>query len=192
MTGLDILLWFTGVVVVFGSLFYVVIIYNGLIRIRKNIDRAWANIEVILKQRHDELPKLIDTVKEYMGYEKSVLKEITEARTRSEQAKGPREEAEADSILKGALGNLFAVAENYPDLKSSERFQQLQNRISALEEQIADRREFYNSSVTIFNIRIHQIPYNLIANLLKYKDKELFKVSEEEKKDIDISKEFSK
>lgn len=173
-----------------GILVYAVMIYNGLIRLKRNIDKAWSNIDVLLKQRNDEIPKLIDTAQEYMEYERDVLNQITEARTKVQSAHNPKETAEADQSLKGALGNLFAVAEDYPDLKASESFQDLQNRISDLENQIADRREFYNDSVNTYNIRINQIPYNLIANILGCREKELFEVTEEERQDVDISQEF--
>lgn len=189
-TGTTLLGYVVGGIVVFGLAAYVISIYNGLVRLRNNIDKAWSNIEVLLKQRHEELPKLIDTVSEYMDYEKEVLQKLTEARTEAQQARGPEEQAEADQMMRGALGNLFAVAEDYPDLKSNQSFQQLQDRISSLEEQIADRREFYNDSVNTYNIRINQIPYNIVANAMNYTRKELFDVPEEEKEDIDISAGF--
>lgn len=189
-SGVTILFSVAGGIVLVGLLVYVVMIYNGLVRLRKNIDKSWSNIEVLLKQRHDEIPKLVDTVREYMDYERDVLQDITEARTRAEEAQGPEEQAEAEGMLQGALGNLFAVAEDYPELKANESFQQLQERISALEEQVADRREFYNDSVNTFNIRINQIPYNVVANMMDYTDKELFEVSAEDRQDVDISDTF--
>lgn len=175
-----------GILVVYG-----VMIYNSLIRLRRNIDKAWSNIDVLLKQRRDEIPKLIDTVEEYMEYEEGVLKDITEKRTEAEKAQGPSEKADKETDLGGALGNLFAVAEDYPELKANEEFKQLQNRISSIEEQIADRREFYNNSVNTFNIRINQIPYNFVSNMIGYTEKELFEATNQEKKDIDIESQFS-
>jgi len=169
---------------------YGVMIYNGLVRLRRNIDEAWSNIDVLLKQRSDELPKLIDTAQEYMEYEKDVLQKITEARTAVQQAESPEEAAEAEGSLRGALGEFFAVAEDYPDLKANDSFQQLQDRISSLEEQIADRREFYNDSVNTYNIRINQIPYNVFANMMGYQEKELFEATEQERADVDISGQF--
>ncbi len=174
-----------------GILVYTVMIYNGLIRLRRNIDKSWSNIDVLLKQRNDEIPKLIDTAQEYMDYEQEVLNQITEARNKAQSANNPKEKAEADQAIRGALGNFFAVAEDYPDLKSTEQFQQLQERISEIEDQIADRREFYNNSVNTFNIRINQIPYNFVANMMSYTEKELFEASEEEKQDVDISEQFN-
>lgn len=173
-----------------GLIVYIVLIYNGLIRLRNNIEKAWSNIDVLLKQRADELPKLIDTVREYMEYERDILQDLTDARTGVEQAQGPAEEAAADQTLRGALSELSAVAEDYPELQASDNFQQLQDRIASLEEQIADRREFYNDSVNTYNIRIDQIPYNIVAILLGYREKELFAVNEEDTQDINIDTAF--
>jgi len=191
VSGMTLLGGVVSGIVVIGLLVYVVMVYNGLVRLRRNIDKAWSNIDVLLKQRHDEIPKLIDTAQQYMEYERDVLQDITEARTQAEQAEGPKEQAKAENMLQGALGSLFAVAEDYPELKANENFTQLQNRISALEEQIADRREFYNDSVNTYNIRINQIPYTIVANMMGYTDKELFKVSEREKQDVNISEQFN-
>lgn len=171
---------------------YFVVVYNGLIRLKRDVKRAWKNIDVLLKQRHDELPKLIDACKEYMDYEKGALQKIVKLRSKAQEASTPKEQAKADEKLRGALSNLFAVAEDYPDLKAQENFGKLQERISSLEDQIADRREFYNEVVTTYNTRINQIPYNFIADMLKYEEKELFEVPEEEKEDIDVSEQFSK
>lgn len=180
-----------GGIIVGAILIYAVMMYNGLIRLRKNIDEAWSNIEVLLKQRSDELPKLIDTAQEYMDYERDVLQNVTEARTEVQQASGPGEAADANESLRGALGEFFAVAEDYPELKANKNFQQLQDRISSIEEQIADRREFYNESVNTYNIRIDQIPYNIMANLMGYTEKDLFEASEEAKQDVDIGQAFN-
>jgi len=180
-----------GGIIVGAILIYAVMMYNGLIRLRKNIDKAWSNIEVLLKQRSDELPKLIDTAQEYMEYERDVLQNVTEARTEVQKASSPGEAADANESLRGALGEFFAVAEDYPELKANTSFQQLQDRISSIEEQIADRREFYNESVNTFNIRIDQIPYNIVANMMGYTEKELFEASEEAKQDIDIGQAFT-
>lgn len=170
---------------------YAIVVYNGLVRLNRNIDEAWSNIDVLRKQRADELPKLIDTVKQYMEHERGVLEDVTEARTEAQQASSPDEAGEADSQLQGALGELFAVAEDYPELKADENFQQLQARISSIEEQIADRREFYNDSVTTYNIRINQIPYNLVAGPAGYTERDLFEVDEADLQDVDVSEAFA-
>lgn len=188
--GLSLVAGVAVLLIVGGLVAYGVMIYNGLVRLRRNIDEAWSNIDVLLKQRSDELPKLIDTAQEYMEYEKDVLQKITEARTAVQQAESPEEAAEAEGKLRGALGEFFAVAEDYPDLKANDSFQQLQDRISSLEEQIADRREFYNDSVNTYNIRINQIPYNIFANMMGYQEKELFEATEEERADVDITAQF--
>jgi LemA protein len=190
-TGATLLVGLAGLLIVGGLLAYAVMVYNGLVRLKNNIDKAWSNIDVLLKQRSDELPKLIDTAKEYMDYEQETLQEITEARTKQQQANSPAAQAEADQAVRGALGNFFAVAEDYPELKSNENFRQLQRRISEIEDQIADRREFYNDSVTTYNTRIEQIPYNFMANMMSYTQKELFEATEQEKQDINISDQFN-
>ena len=165
---------------------YFISIYNSLVRLRNNIDKAWSNIDVLLKQRHDELTKLIDTVKGYMKYEERVLEKITAARTAFLNAQSVGDKAKADNLMTGALKSLFAVAENYPDLKANQNFIQLQDRISSIENQIADRREFYNDSVNTYNIRIEQIPHIIIARMLGYLRRELFKVAETDRQDVKI------
>lgn len=184
--GLLLIIGVVLALVIIGVVVYFVTIFNNLIRLRKNIDKAWANIDVILKQRHDELPKLIETCKGYMSYEKTVLKDLTELRSSWMKATTMRERAEISDRISGALKTLFAVAENYPRLKANENFLQLQTRISGLENELADRREFYNDSVNTYNIRIETIPDRFVAGMLKYQPKELFKVTEEEKKDVEI------
>ena len=165
---------------------YFISVYNSLVRLKNNIEKAWSNIDVLLKQRHDELTKLIETVKGYMKYEERVLKEVTAARTAFMSAESVPDKARADGMMAGALKSLFAVAENYPDLKANTNFIQFQGRISDLENQIADRREFYNDSVNTYNIRIEQIPDVFIARMLGYTKKDLFKVSESDRADVDI------
>ena len=138
-----------------GLVIYFITIYNSLVRLRNDIDKSWANIDVLLKQRHDELPKLIETCKGYMQYEQKTFQLITEARTAFLKAGSVAEKAQADNLVTGALKSLFAVAENYPELKANNNFMQLQKRISELEERIADRREYFNDDVNTYNIRIH-------------------------------------
>lgn len=165
---------------------YFISVYNSLVRLKNNIEKAWSNIDVLLKQRHDELTKLLETVKGYMKYEERVLKEVTAARTAFLNAGTVGEKAAADNMMSGALKSLFAVAENYPDLKASQNFVQFQSRISEIEDQIADRREFYNDSVNTFNIRIEQIPDMFVARMLGYTRRELFKVAESDRADVEI------
>ena len=178
--------------VVVGIILFFVSIYNGLIRLSRDIDKSWANIDVLLKQRHDEIPKLIKVCEGYMKYEKDTLVQITAARTACISANGVEESSKAEGELSKSLKTLFAVAENYPDLKANSNFTQLQQRVSYLESQIADRREFFNDSVNTYNIRINQIPDMFVAQMLQMKQKDLFKVSEEDKKDVDINFNFPK
>jgi LemA protein len=170
-----------------GAVLYFVTVYNGLIVVSRNIEKAWANIDVLLKQRHDEIPKLIKVCDGYMKYERETLEKITAARTACMQAKTVGESSQAEGDLARSLKTLFAVAENYPDLKANQNFLQLQQRISYLESQIADRRELYNDSVNNYNIRINEIPDMFVARMLAMQPKELFKIAEEDKKDTDIN-----
>lgn len=160
---------------------YFVGLYNQLVKAAVNVDRSWANITVLEKQRYDELPRLVEVCNGYMKYEKDTLERITRARTQFLQAQTPPAMAAADLQLDGALKTLFATVENYPDLKAEQNFVRLQKRITALECEIADRREFFNDSVAVFNTRIQQVPYTLIADLMGYTPLEMYKVTEEEK-----------
>jgi len=173
-----------------GAILYFVTIYNGLIVVSRNIDKAWANIDVLLKQRHDEIPKLVKICEGYMQYERETLERITAARTACMQAKSVGESSRAEGDLARSLRSLFAVAENYPDLKANQTFVQLQQRVSYLENQIADRREFYNDSVNTYNIRINEFPDLIVATKLHLLPREMFKVSEEDKKDVEIKFNF--
>ncbi len=173
-------------VIAVGILGYFISIFNSLIMLKNNIEKAWANISVLLKQRHDELPKLLSTVKGYMKYEKSVLTEITQARTAIMKAKNIHEKAKLDNQITAALKTIFAVAENYPKLQADASFQHLQSRISGLENELADRREFYNDSVNVFNIRVQSIPDVVVARIMGYIKKELYRPAAEETKDVKI------
>ena len=170
-----------------GTIGYLVTLYNGLIDLNKSTDRAWSNIDVLLKQRHDEIPKLVKTVDGYVKHERDTLEKVIQARNLVAAARGVEETAEADAKLGGALKGLFALAESYPDLKADSSFRHLQERISELEEQVADRREFYNHAVNRFNVRIAQIPDVFIARMLAYVDKQYFRATETERQDVDIN-----
>jgi LemA protein len=170
-----------------GTLIYTVILYNGLVRLRNENDRAWANIDVLLKQRHDEIPNLVETVKGYMQHEQQALLAVTQARSASMNAASISQKAVADLKMESALRGLFAVAENYPQLKANENFLKLQNRISELEERIADRREFFNDDVTSYNTRIAQIPDVFVASFMELKPRPMFKVSDEDRKLVEVS-----
>jgi LemA protein len=169
-----------------GTLAYGVILYNELVRLRNDNDRAWANIDVLLKQRHDEIPNLVESVKGYMQHEQQVLTSLTQARSAWAQAATLPQKAQADLMLSGALRGLFAVAENYPNLKASDNFLKLQARISELEERIADRREFFNDDVNTYNTRIAQFPEMFLANSMGLKPRELFQVSDLDRKLVEV------
>ena len=173
---------------------YFIITYNSLVNIKHNVAKAWANIDVLLKQRHEELPKLIDTCKQYMQYEQETLEKVIQARSRVSDARESHNLAalgNAENALRSGLGQLFALAESYPELKANEQFLHLQSRISGLENAIADRREFYNDSVNINNVRIEQFPDLLVAKLFNFKASDLLKFASEELKDVDINQRFN-
>ncbi len=170
-----------------GTIAYLVTLYNGLIDLNKSTDRAWSNIDVLLKQRHDEIPKLVKTVDGYVKHERDTLEKVIQARNLVAAARGVEETAQADAKLGGALRGLFALAESYPDLKADSSFRHLRERISQLEEQVADRREFYNHAVNRFNVRIAQVPDIFIARMLAYVDKPYFRATETERQDVDIN-----
>jgi LemA protein len=169
-----------------GILIYTIILYNGLVRLRNENDRAWANIDVLLKQRHDEIPNLVETVKGYMQHEQQTLVAVTQARAASIKAASVGQKAIAELQVASALRGLFAVAENYPQLKANENFLRLQNRISELEERIADRREFFNDDINTYNTRIGQIPDVFVASFMGLKPREMFKVSDEDRRQVEV------
>ena len=171
---------------VYAMVGYVLSLYNNLIALKNNLGRSWSNIDVLLKQRHDELPKLVTTCEEYMKHERAVFDRLSEARGSLRAARSVGERAEAENALTRALGQVFAVAEAYPDLKANQSFLTLQHRISDLENQIADRREFYNDTVTTYNTRIEQLPDLYVAGWLSLKPAELFKVDERDREDPGI------
>ncbi|MGO9441711.1 MAG: LemA family protein [Terriglobales bacterium] len=170
-----------------GVLVYVIILYNELVRLRNDNDRAWANIDVLLKQRHDEIPNLVETVKGYMQHEQQTLLAVTQARAASMNAASITQKAQADLKMTDALRGLFAVAENYPQLKANENFLKLQNRITELEERIADRREFFNDDVNTYNTRIGQIPEVFVASYMNLKPRAMFQVSEEDRRLVEVT-----
>jgi LemA protein len=173
--------------VIAGAIGYLLMLYNGLIAVKNNVDKAWANIDVLLKQRHDELPNLMEVCKGYMKYEGDTFERVTKARSMYSQAQTVDQKVEASATMTSALGRLLATAENYPELKANNNFMQLQNRISELESQIADRREFYNDSVNVFNIRIQEMPDALLAGSMNLHPRQMFQVAEEDKAPVKIS-----
>ena len=169
-----------------GLILYFVTIYNELVRLSNENGRAWANIDVLLKQRHDEVPNLVEMVKGYMLHEQQTLLAVTQARAAAMSAATIGEKAQTDVILTGALRGLFGVAENYPQLKANENFMKLQTRMSELEERIADRREFFNDDVNTYNTRLRQFPEALPATLMRMKPREMFEVSESDSQPVSV------
>ncbi|MEY2861416.1 MAG: hypothetical protein RL392_1874 [Pseudomonadota bacterium] len=172
---------------------YLVSTYNGLVNVKNGVTKAWANIDVLLKQRHDELPKLVDTCRQYMQHEQVTLEKVIAARARVSDAREHQNVAalgSAESALRNGLGQLFALAESYPDLKANEQFLHLQTRISGLESAIADRREFYNDSVNINNVAMEQFPGVLVARVFNFKTAVMLQFAADELKDVDIAQRF--
>ncbi|MCB1743077.1 MAG: LemA family protein [Gammaproteobacteria bacterium] len=168
---------------------YAVSIYNRLVNLKHNVTKAFSNIDVLLKQRHDELPKLIATCKQYMAYEQQTLERVINARGRVSEARQTgdlKALGAAEGALRVGLGNLFALVENYPELRADQNFKHLQARISGLENQIADRREFYNEAVNVNNIRIEEFPDLLIARLFNFQHAQLLQFDATEKADVDV------
>jgi LemA protein len=177
-------------VVIIALIAYTAGIYNGLVSLRENIKVSWANIDVLLKQRHDELPKLIETCRRYMQFEQETLEKVMRARASVSQASESGDVAAvgaAEQQLRAGMTRLFAVAENYPQLKSDESFKQLQARITALEESIADRRELYNDQANLNNIRVKVFPDVMIAQRFGFLPAHLLEFSDEEKRDVDVA-----
>jgi LemA protein len=166
-------------VLILVALALVVRVYNRLVRDRNAVDTAWAQIEVQLKRRWDLIPNLVETVKGYAAHERGVFDEVTEARTRAQQAQTPAESAQAEGILGQALGRLFAVAEAYPDLKASENFRELQGQLEGTENQIATVRQAYNSSVLTFNNAVQTFPGAVLAGPFGFRIREFFEVEEQ-------------
>jgi LemA protein len=174
------------ILLITAAAIYAAIVYNGLVRLQNEMGRAWANIDVLLKQRHDEIPNIVACVKGYMDHERDTLEAVTQARAASINASSIPQKAQADMLLTGALRSLFVVAEQYPPLKADQNFLALQKRISELEERIADRREFFNDDVNTYNTRIAQVPDAFLARLMKLQPREMFRVNEQERQKVDV------
>ena len=160
---------------------YIVSLYNGLVTLRNRVKNAWSQIDVQLKRRTDLIPNLVETVKGYAGHEKNVFENVTKARSSLMNATTVQETAEANNQLTGTLKSLFAVAENYPELKASENFRELQQHLSDTEDKIAYSRQFYNDTVLMYNNKVQMFPSNLMANAFNFTEAEFFEVAESEK-----------
>ncbi len=182
------------IAIVLVILGYLIVIYNNLVSLKHNVSKSRANIDVLLKQRHDELPKLVASCKQYMQHERQTLEDVITARNSVKAAQDSNDITslgKAESSLRSSLGKLFALAEGYPELKADSSFVQLQQRISHLEETIADRRELYNDSVNLNNARIEQFPDVLVARSFKFRDFDLLEFSDVEITDVNIDKMFN-
>ncbi len=174
------------ILLIIGVATYGVSLFNGLVQVKHQVDQSWSNIDVLLKQRHDELPKLIDAAKGYMTHERTLLESVTALRTRATTTADAEQRLAAEEALSQGVSRLLAVAEKYPQLRASELFMDLQKRISALEEQISHRREYYNEAVNINNVRMEQFPDLLLASIAGLVHRPLFETKEAERADIDI------
>ena len=171
--------------VIIGLVSWFFTIYNGLIHVKENIKKSWANIDVLLMQRSDEIPKLIKVLKSFAKHEKKMFDNVMVARKSYLGANSITEKADADNQISDALKSVFALSEAYPELRSNENFLNLQDRISGLENEISDRRELYNESVNNYNIRIQSLPDVAIANAMGLDQEEMFQVNDLKKKDIE-------
>jgi len=167
------------IVVVVVIAFWLILTYNGLIRIRNRVKEAWSDIEVQLKRRYDLIPNLVNTIKGYTKHEEGVFTKVTEARAAAMSAKTPGEHAKSENMLTETLKSLFAVTENYPELKASQNFLQLQNELTDTENKIQASRRFYNGNVRDFNTKVQVFPTNIIAKMLGFKEAEFFDAPDE-------------
>ncbi len=180
---------YIGLAILAVVLVYAIVIYNGLVALKHNVSKAWSNIDVLLKQRHDELPKLVEACKQHMQFEAATLEQVMQARSgaRSAADKGDvKGVGGAETMLRSALGNITATVEAYPELRANQSLQMLLARITGLENAIADRREFYNESVNVNNVRVEQFPDVIVARTGGFKAAELLEFEAEALRDVDL------
>ena len=175
---LVLLLLFGGGIVVVGLWF--VVTYNGLVKLRNLVANAWSQIDVQLKRRYDLIPNLIETVKGYASHERETLEQVIQARQRGIDASGVKEQQQAENMITGALRQLFALSEAYPDLKANQNFMQLQEELASTENKIGFARQYYNDTVQTFNTRQQQFPANMVAGMLGFKAADFFEIEEPE------------
>ena len=181
----------TAVLIIIGVVVLLVIVlvvlYNGLVKLRNRIENAWAQIDVQLKRRYDLIPNLVETVKGYASHERETLEAVTQARNMAVNANGVQEQAQAENMLSGALKSLFAVSEAYPDLKANQNFLNLQEELTGTEGRIAYARQFYNDSVFKYNTKIQTFPSVLIAGMFRFNEREYFEADEESRGPVQVS-----
>jgi len=163
-----------------------VVIYNGLVTLKNRVDEAWSDIDVQLKRRHDLIPNLVNTVKGYATHERELFEKVTEARTAAMGAQNPADKEKAENMLSGTLKSLFAVAENYPDLKANQNFLELQKELTDTEDKIQASRRFYNGNVRDFNTKIEVFPSNIVAGMLHFTKRDFFQMDEAEKQPVAV------
>jgi LemA protein len=185
--------WVVLLVILVVLAVHLIMTYNDLVMVKNNAALAWANVDVLLKQRHDEIPKLVEVCKQYMQFEQETLVRVTEARSRvatAREAQNIDALGPAEAALRAGVAKVFALAEAYPNLKANQNFMQLQSRITGLENAIADRREFYNDSVNVNNIRIQQFPDAIIARAFGFKEVRMLDFNAQELADVDVKSLF--
>jgi LemA protein len=177
---------FVVLIIVVGIVLWLIGAYNRLVVLRNRIENAWSQIDVQLKRRADLIPNLVETVKGYAAHEKEVFQKVTEARSALVNAKGVKEQGDANNMLTGALKTLFAVAENYPELKANENFMQLQEELSGTESKVAYARQFYNDSVLKYDNARERFPTNIVANMFGFGEREYFAVDEGDREPVKV------
>jgi LemA protein len=188
-----LMVWVVLAAITLVGIIYVIVIYNNLVRLKHNVSKAWSNIDVLLRQRHEELPKLVETCRRYMQHERETLERVISARMAVGQAREKKDMVAlsgAESMLRSGIGQLFAVAEQYPELRADASFQHLRERITGLENAIADRREFYNDSVNRNNIRIETFPDVILARAFGFQGADLLEFDAEDTADVSLGSLF--
>jgi LemA protein len=156
----------------------VVLMYNRLVALRNRCENAWSQVDVQLRRRYDLIPNLVETVKGYASHERATFEEVTKARTAAQSADGVAEQARAENALTGAIGRLFAVAEQYPQLRATENFQQLQSDLTDTEQKIAVARQVYNDTVQTYDTALETVPTNVIAGIFRFQEREYFEIED--------------
>ncbi|MBN1494368.1 LemA family protein [Candidatus Peregrinibacteria bacterium] len=182
---MDVLLVLLAIVAVVAV--FAISVYNGLIVLKNKVDEGWSDIDTQLKRRYDLIPNMVEAVKGYAKHESKTFEAVTQARNMAMNAKTPEEKAQAENVLTGTLKTLFAVAENYPELKANENFMHLQQTLKEIEEHIQMSRRYYNGTVRDFNTKLQVFPNNIIAGMLGFKDRQFFEIGEEEKQNVKVS-----
>lgn len=185
MVTIGIIAGFFGLLLIFSI--FIVLTYNGFVQLKNNIEKTWSNIDILLKQRFDEIPKLVEVCKGYMTHERETLESVIKARNMLNNVKNSKEFLSSQNVLTNALKSLFAVSENYPELKADGMFARLQSRITELEDSIADRREMYNEVVNIYNIKREKFPDLFIASIFNFDERNLWEIDPAHREDVAIS-----